>query len=191
MYFATPTQQNFKSECEVKQQIYIQDSAPLFSGFIQQCLCSNRVLIMHESISLQPLQSWTTLISNLWSALPPFHLPFHLRSLSISPRPCSFSSSYLCLCLLSSPSPWWPTSESTNMSAEREWKRRERGDQIQQTFKTWQQKSTSVWVSQSNSPALIIFKEAHVESEGFQHVGKRREARELHAAHNFSLDQQE
>lgn len=120
----------------------------------------------------------TTLMSNSLSVLPlgPFHLPFHLCSLSILPFSQPFSSSHLCLCVLLGLSPWrpvWalrPMSGLANISAKKEWKRREvreRGGGGREKEREKRPdpkhsqdmaaKNTSVWESESNSPALIIF----------------------------------
>lgn len=136
-------------------------------------LCLSSKHITAQSVWLQPLQF------KLWcptSALCcPFHLPSHLCPLSIAPLPwflVLLLLSAVCVCCWAHPhDDQTPQTQRWRKSGKEERRGGRGGRGIQNAFKTWQQQSTSVWESESNSPALIIFKEAHVDGGGFQDTG--------------------
>lgn len=121
-----------------------------------------------------------TLMSNLCALLPFLTCPltFLLFPLLPSLDP-SFSSSYLLFVsavgLIPMATSVWVHKHRGGVRVGRKRNRRRRRGRvrggIQHAFKTWQRQSTSVWKSESNSPALIIFKEAHVDGGGFQDIG--------------------
>lgn len=109
-------------------KLHIQYSTPLFNG----SLFNDLYVQTRSSPGMNLIHVAPSLLEHFDVKLPVcvalLTCPFNLSSRSISAFSPSFSSSYLCLCLLSGPSPWRPVwalrPMLANISGEKEWKRR-------------------------------------------------------------------